>query len=119
MKKPLRANQRDGFVSEACAEASSKVENLKRIAGLMEGVDPRRAVALKDLYRKARNYREQVRVRLEPLEEIDDELYTPELLDEAETFSLELDREKLFGEIFIRLYHIDTLSKTAKKVLGA
>ena len=117
MAKKLRANQQDGFVFEAYAEASSKVENVKRVAGEMRD-DPVRWARLDDLHRRARNYREQARVRLMAFEDVDAELLTPQLLSKDELEELVEERARLVGEIFIRLYQIDLVSKAARKALG-
>lgn len=114
----LRANQRDGLVSEAYAVGSSKVEKINRVAKALWN-DPVKYPQLRDLYKEARRYREQARTRMSPLEEIEDELYTPELLDPQELKDLTKQSETLVGEIFIRLYRIDLVTKKARHVLGA
>jgi 16S rRNA C967 or C1407 C5-methylase (RsmB/RsmF family) len=118
LTKPLRANQQDGFVSEAYAEASSKVENLKRLKKELKE-DPERWFRLSDLHRKATNYREQARTRKIRFEEIEDDLCVPELLEKDRLNELVAERAQLVGEIFIRLFQIDLVSKAARRAIGA
>jgi hypothetical protein len=117
MKKPLRSNQRDGYVFEAYAEASSKVENIRRLT--KDIVDPTKNVRLEELYRKARNEREQARNRLDPFEELCDELTIPPLPTPERREQIIKDRDRLVGEIMIRLYHVDLASTASKRVIGA
>jgi phage shock protein A len=117
-KGKLRINQRDGYVSEAYAEASSKVENLKRITNQMMKDRPDLYFRLADLHRKSRKYREQARTRLLAFEEVNDELAVPELLSKSQLAELVEERARLVGEIFIRLYQIDLTSTAARRALG-
>jgi hypothetical protein len=118
MRRAQRSDQRDGFVFEAYADASSKVEDLRRIADKMV-LDPTKAPQLMELHRRARNEREQARKRLEPFAELCDELLTPALLTPERRKEVMKERDRLAGEIFIRLMHIDLASVASRKVLGA
>jgi hypothetical protein len=114
MRRAQRSDQRDGFVFEAYADASSKVEDLRRIADKMV-LDPTKAPQLMELHRRARNERK----RLEPFAELCDELLTPALLTPERRKEVMKERDRLAGEIFIRLMHIDLASVASRKVLGA
>ena len=113
----LRANQRDGFVFEAYAVASSKVENIKRLAKHCVS-DPERGPRLDEIYRRVRNLREAARKRLDPFEEICADLYDTRGMDRKEIDALLKERDKLVGEIFAKLYRIDIASQAARNVLG-
>jgi hypothetical protein len=117
MAGKLRANQKEGFVFEAYAEASSKVEAIKRIKKdfLTDAV---RFPTLDLYHTKATNAREQARTRLDPLYELNLQLVVTGLDPEEKAELLEI-RERLVGEIFIRLFRIDMIHRATRGLIGA
>lgn len=115
VEKGLRSNQQDGYVFEAFAKASAIVENLNRLSKNLP--DPELRVTAAELYRRGRNEREQARTRMGSFDDLNTEIlgggqpedYRKKLIEE---------RDKLVGEIFIRLFHIDLLQQTANKRLS-
>jgi hypothetical protein len=117
MKRTQRSDQRDGYVFEAYAEASSKVESLRKLADQVV-LDPVKSPQMMELHRRARNEREQARKRLEPFADLCDELAVPALLTPERRKEIIKERDRLTGEIFIRLMHIDLAVRAAEKVKG-
>jgi hypothetical protein len=117
MAKVLRVNQREGFVFEAYAEASSKVEAINRIKKDFV-TDAVRAPTLDLYHQKSKNFREQARKRLDPIYELNLQLAVPGL-DPVEKAELMGERERLVGEIFIRLFRIDMVHRAVRGLIGA
>ena len=116
MGRKRRSDQKEGYVYEEYAKASSIVERLKRIAEQM--VDPQLEAKLTTLAKKAKNQRTQAEHRLRNFDTLD-ALVSNSDLDEETRNGYRDQRDTLAGEILVRIYHIHMVNDRAKRIMGA